>query len=80
MRLSFCHGISDLQRLSSEVCFGSASAEQCCDHDRTRAAAGDDRAEQEAHTSSGDERGADTMTLDDVVGTHLVFGAFQLCR
>jgi hypothetical protein len=51
-------------------------AEQCCDYDRARATAGYDRSEQKAQGSRY-QRGSDWMTLDDVVGTHLVFGAFN---
>src|SRR5579862_2915 len=51
-------------------------AEQCCDYDRARAAAVDDRSEQKAQRACY-QRGSDRMTLDDVVGTHLAFGLFN---
>jgi hypothetical protein len=53
-----------------------SDAEQCCDYDRARASAVYDRSEQKAQRSRY-QRGSDRMTLDDVVGTHLVFGAFN---
>jgi len=75
MLLFFCHGISlKLQLSSFEPCFEIATPSNAAITMGPAPRLVTTEPEQEAQRS-GYQRGADTMTLDDVVRTHLIFGA-----